>query len=47
MNTLHLNETVGAIAAKDYRTTKVFRQLGINFSYAGNKTSKKPARTLV
>ena len=38
MYTLQLTETVGAIAAKNYRTTKVFRQLGINFWNAGNKT---------
>jgi regulator of cell morphogenesis and NO signaling len=38
MNTRQLTETVGTIAAKDYRNTKVLRQLGINFVYAGNKT---------
>ena len=44
MNTLQLTETVGAIAAKDYRNTKVFRQLGINFSYAGNKTLEEASK---
>src|SRR5436190_11151511 len=44
MNTLHLTETVGAIAAKDYRNTKVFSQLGINFSYAGNKTLEEASK---
>ena len=44
MNTIHLNETVGAIAAKDYRNTKVFKQLGINFNYAGNKTLEEASK---
>jgi regulator of cell morphogenesis and NO signaling len=44
MNTLQLTETVGTIAAKDYRNTKVFRQLGINFSYAGNKTIEEASK---
>ena len=38
MNTLQFTETVGAIAADDYRTAKVFKQLGIDFCYSGNKT---------
>jgi regulator of cell morphogenesis and NO signaling len=42
MNTLI--ETIGAIAAKDYRNTKVFRQLGINFVYAGNKTLEEASK---
>lgn len=44
MNTLQLTETIGAIAAKDYRNTKVFKQLGINFSYAGNKTLEEASK---
>ena len=44
MNTLQLTETVGAIAAKDYRNTKVFRKLGINYSYAGNKTLEEACK---
>ena len=44
MNTIHLTETVGAIAAKDYRNTNVFKQLGINFNYAGNKTLEEASK---
>ncbi|MEP7376868.1 MAG: DUF542 domain-containing protein [Chitinophagaceae bacterium] len=44
MNTLQFTETVGTIAAKDYRNTKVFRQLGINFIYAGNKTLEEASK---
>lgn len=38
MNTSQLTETVGAIAAKDYRNIKILKQLGINFWYAGHRT---------
>ena len=44
MNSLQLTETVGAIAAKNYRTTKAFRQLGIDFWHAGNKTLEEAIR---
>lgn len=44
MNIPKLNETVGTLAAKDYRNTKIFRQLGINFSYAGNKTLEEASK---
>ena len=38
MNTIQLTETVGAIAAKDYRKAEVFKNLGIDFLYTGDKT---------
>lgn len=44
MNTLSFTETVGAIAANDYRNAKVFRQLGIDFCYAGNKSLEEASR---
>lgn len=44
MNTPQFSETVGAIAANDYRNTYVFNQLGIDYSYAGNKTLEEASR---
>ena len=44
MNTLQLTDTVGAFAAKDYHNTKVFRQLGINFGYTGNKSLEEASK---
>ena len=38
MNTIQLTETVGAIAAKDYRKAEVFKSMGIDFLYTGDKT---------
>ena len=38
MNTIQLTETVGAIAAKDYRKTEIFKNMGIDFWCNGNKT---------
>lgn len=34
-------ETVGSVAARDYRKAEVFRKLGIDFCCCGNKTLKK------
>ncbi len=44
MNTLRLTDTVGAIAAKDYHNTKVFRQLGSIFGYTGNKSLEERSK---
>lgn len=44
MLTPQFTETVGAIAANDYRTAKVFRQMGIDFCYAGNKSLEEASR---
>lgn len=38
MNTIQLTETVGAIAAKAYYKTEVFKSLGVDFWCNGNKT---------
>lgn len=34
-------ETVGSVAARDYRKAEVFKKLGIDFCCGGNKTLKK------
>ena len=44
MNTIILTETVGAIAAKDYRKAEVFRKMGIDFCYDGDKSLEEASR---
>ncbi len=38
MNTIQLTQTVGTIAAKDYRKAEVFKSIGIEFCCNGDKT---------
>jgi len=44
MNTIQLTETVGAIAAQDYRKTEIFKNMGIDFWCNGNKTVNEVSR---
>jgi regulator of cell morphogenesis and NO signaling len=46
MSTIQLTETVGSIAAKDYRKIEVFKNMGINFWCNGSKTIDEASREI-
>lgn len=44
MNHLQLTDIVGAVVAKDYRNTEVFKKIGIDFWCGGNKSLKDASK---
>ena len=46
MDTLKITDTIGSIAAKDYRKAEVLREKGIDFSYDGNRTLEEVSRKM-
>jgi regulator of cell morphogenesis and NO signaling len=46
MKTSQFSETIGAIAANDCRAGKVFKRIGIDFSYEGNRTLEEASQNV-
>lgn len=44
MATLQITDTIGSIAARDYRNAEILRKKGIDFSYDGNRTLEEVSR---
>ena len=44
MAILQITETIGSIAARDYRNAEILRKTGIDFSYDGNRTLEEVSR---
>lgn len=44
MATLQITDTIGSIAARDYRNAEILRKTGIDFSYDGNRTLEEVSR---
>lgn len=46
MATLQITDTIGSIAARDYRKAEILRKKGIDFSYDGNRTLEEVSRKI-
>lgn len=46
MNTLQITDTIGTLAAKDYRKAEILRKIGVDFTYDGNRSLEEVSQKI-